>query len=164
MSNLEKTNYEYCNDTLALKVNIENSFLQLGKRLYTIREKEMYIPQYETFEEFSLEFKMSRATVSKLINIYQLFVLKFGIPEKRLLQAGGWSSVSELLPIVTTKAQAVKWLDKAEVLTRADLRIALMVKKKGIDPSDCEHDKDFFVLKVCRTCGLKQSIDEKGDK
>jgi len=163
-SELEKKNYDFCMETIALKSAIEGSFLELGKRLFTIREKEMYLPSYETFEEFSLELKMSRATVSKLVNIYQLFVLKFGIPETRLLQAGGWSNVAELLPVVNTKAQAIKWLEKAEALTRADLRIALTTKKTGIDPADCEHDKDFFVLKICRTCGLKQSIKEKGKK
>ena len=161
---LEKKNYDFCLETIALKGAIEESFLQLGKRLYTIRENEMYLPSYETFDEFSLELKMSRATISKLLNIYQLFIHRFGIPEKRLLQAGGWSNVAELLPVVTTKAMALTWLDKAEALTRADLRIALTAKKTGVDPSDCEHDKDYFVLKVCRICGLKESIKDKRKK
>lgn len=157
---LEKSNYKFCNETLALKVDIENSFLELGRRLWLIREKEMYRPTYDEFHEFCMELKMSKPTICKLINIYETFIHRFKIPEKKLLNAGGWSVVAEILPFVKTKKQVDYWLNKATVLSRNDLRLTLIEKKTGVKEENCEHDKNYYVLKVCRDCKVRLVIED----
>jgi|ETNvirnome_2_300_1030623.scaffolds.fasta_scaffold06717_5 hypothetical protein len=157
---LAKKNYDYCNDTIALKSDIETRFLELGHRLWEIRQKELYKPNYETFDEFTLELKMSRATVSKLVNIYETFVKQFGVPQKLLVGAGGWSVVAEVLPLATTKPKAITWLEKAGTLTRADLRKDILVAKGGKDIDDCDHDEDYLILKICRKCKGRIPVEE----
>jgi len=155
----EKENYDFCQQTIELKEDIENQFLVLGQRLLQIREKRLYEAGYETFDLFSMELKMSGSTISKLINIYALFILKYGFEKKKLTQAGGWTVVAEVLPLIKTKEDAKYWLNKASLYSRQDLRIALTEKKTGVDQVKCKH-KDSYTITICRTCALRQKIDE----
>lgn len=143
---------KYCNDTLQLKFTIESSFLSLGERLMKIRDERLFEPQWETFGTYVSELKMSEPSASKLINIYRRFVLEYNIEPQKLLNAGGWSVVAEILPVVKTKAEAVEWIDKMEVLTKEDIRKEILEKKTGITQQNCPH-KDTYEIIVCRTCG-----------
>lgn len=155
---LELANYEYIEKTVALKNNIEKGFLELGERLKSIRDERMYEPQYDSFDDFIPELKMSHATVSKLINIYEKFVVQYRLSSTVLLEAGGWTVIAELLPIVKSKADAKKWIEKARLLHRNDLRIEIKEFRTGIDQRTCKHTKDFYVLHICRICGFRETI------
>jgi len=154
-----RRNFIFCNDTIDLKGSIENKFLELGKRLYDIREESKFRPNYETFEDFCMELKMSPATVSKLVNIYQKFVLSYCLDPQLVANAGGWSVVAEVLPMVTSKTSAKKWLNLASTLSRNDLRKEIKEKTTGIIQYDCKH-KDTFMIRICRICGNKERVYE----
>lgn len=156
----ELVHYEYIEKTIALKENIERGFLEFGKRLKRIRDERMYEPQYDSFDDFIPELKMSKGTVSKLINIYEKFVVQYKISTVLLLEAGGWTVVAELLPVVRNKTEAKAWLEKAKVLHRPDLRLELKEHKTGIDQATCKHTKDFYTLRICRVCGFRETIKD----
>lgn len=157
MSDIE--NYNFCEETKLLKNKIENSFLELGERLLKIRDQNLYTPQWSSFTEYVWELKWSEAKASKLINIYQKFVLNYGFPTERLLNAGGWSGLAEVLALVKDKESAEYWLHELEISSRPDLRVKIKEFVTGIEQADCLHP-DNYVLKICRACGLKEKVLE----
>ena len=158
-----KANFDFCNVTVDLKSEIEHKFLELGQRLYEIRETEKFRPNYDTFEEFCLELKMSGATISKLINIFYKFLFLYKIPIESVADAGGWSNVAEILPLVESRGSAKKWLHLASTLSRGDLRKEIREKNTGIVESKCKH-KDTYGLRICRSCGLRERLYENESK
>lgn len=147
------TNLSYCEGTLELKRSIEYKFLELGERLKKISNERLYEPQWTSFGEYVGEMKMSESTASKLINIYQKFIVDYGISRERLLVSGDWSVLAEVLPIVRDKESAEEALHMCKELSRQDIRKYIKEQKTGIDMRDCVHD--FYTLQICRTCGEK---------
>lgn len=160
MEIIEHKNYQFCQDTIQLKEDIEGHFLELGHRLYKINNDRLYESGYESFDEYCLELKMSRGTISKLINIYSLFILKYEFDNKQLAGVGGWTVIAEVLPLIKTKKDASYWLEKASLFSRRDLRIAITESKTGIDQYKCKHN-DSFSINICNKCGYKTRLYEK---
>lgn len=155
----ELDNISYCNDALLLKDTIEVSFLSLGERLYNIRERKMYEGQWSSFSEYVMEFKnISEGTASKLINIYQKFVITYGIEPRQIAGAGGWSVIAETLPLVKSKDDAIHWLEQSTLLSRSDLRRTIQEAKTGVDMADCKHE-DTYTIEVCRICGVRHTVE-----
>jgi hypothetical protein len=152
---------EYCEETIRLKENIEMSFLELGERLMRIRDERLYENNWEAFEDFLMEVKISNGTASKLINIYQRFVLEYKIPLKKLASAGGWSVVAECLPLIKSKDEALEWLEKAGFMTQTDIRREMKEAKTGIMMKDCDHDWEYISFRTCSKCSLKERVYEK---
>lgn len=155
----KEIDYQYCSKTLELKDMIERSYLVLGERLMKIRDGELFRGQWETFEAFVNDMKMSKATASKIINIYQRFVVEYGISPERILGAGGWSVVAEALPLIRTKSDAEGWLHSMEHLSRDDVRREIREKRTGISQIKCNHDNSY-TIKVCRDCGFKEAVHQ----
>lgn len=159
--NLEdRKNYEYCQKTLAFKDRIEKDFLALGKHLYNIRENRLYEPHWSSFHEFAMELKMSISSVSKLINIYRIYVLEYHYQPDELAKAGGWTVLAETLPHVTSQEAAGRVLTLAMELSRSDLKKELTEAKTGVQMISCPHE-DSYAIRVCRTCGDRHQIYEK---
>lgn len=145
-------------ETLELKQHGEALFIELGKRLHTIRERELFKPSWETFEDYCEEFKWKPSTASRLINIYSRFVLEYQIPPKRLAEAGGWTVLAEILPIVKNKADAETWIDKTTTHSRADIRKDIQ-EARGTLPEDqnCKRH-EWYMIRICRKCGTKEQV------
>ena len=147
-------NFDYCKETLALKGSLELKYLNLASRLHKIQLNHMYQPNYETFDDFLAEMKISRATANKLINIWVRFIIQFKIKPKLLAEAGGWSVVAEILPHAETKAQAERWLRDAKENKRGDLRKNLKEHTTGQDMRLCKHKNLRAVMfNRCVDCG-----------
>ncbi len=155
----EIKDFNFCKETAILKGTIESAFLSLGERLRRIRMERLYQGQWSSFEEYCLDMKMPESTASKLISIYEKFIVNFGIEPELLLAAGGWSSVAEIVPVVHSKEEALYWIDKATVLSRPDLRIEVRIARTGIPPEKCSH-LNSYTLKICRDCGNKEQIHD----
>ena len=158
MSDISK--YNYCEETTKLKQSIEVSFITLGERLRRIRDEKLYEGQWETFALYLMDAKISEATASKLINIYQRFFVEWNFPSEKLVEAGGWTVVASLLPVCKTKEQAEEWMDKALVLSRPDLEKEIREVKTGMPMITCKHS-DSYMIKICRHCGERERIYEK---
>lgn len=148
-----KANQEYCTETLELKNSIEENFLELGKRLMKIRDEELYAPNWENFGGYIEEMKVSESAASRLITIYAKFVLEFKIAPAQVALAGGWATVSELIPLLKegTKKEAESWLNKASTLTKSDLRKEVNEARSGIEMKDCKH-AETLLFKRCLVC------------
>lgn len=161
----ETKNLEYCNKALDIKGEIESSFLTLGEYLYNIKEHNLFFPQWDSFLEFCFELKISSNMVNKLIQIHKTLILGYGLTQNDVLQAGGWSAVQEVLPFISSKQDAIKWLKDAGTLTRSDLRKSITEMKTGVDMKNCKH-KTFYIVKICNDCGERIRVyeDEKDKK
>lgn len=158
---LAKENFVYCKDTMALKLKIEGSFVQLGKRLLEIKEKKRYRPNYDSFAEFLQEMKMDPATATKLMRIYEHFVINLKLPAKEIAKANDWSNVYEVIKVSPNKKLAKDWLNRIKELSRSDLRRELIEEKTGITEKNCKHE-DSYSITICRRCGRREQIyDEK---
>lgn len=149
-----KRNYLFCKETFELKENLEGNFMSLGERLSMIWKEALYLPNYDTFTDFLEDLKMSRATASKLIQIHEVLVMKYDFEPKEIADAGGWSSVSEVVPFATTKKEARMWLSRVKHNTRADLRRFIAEAKTGVKMDKCKH-KNFYKIKICEDCKVR---------
>lgn len=147
----------FLEETLDLKKNLEKNFLELGKRLMKIRDEQLFNSTHESFVEFLWEAKLTESTASKLINVYQKFVVELGMSEDSILEAGGWTVVYKLKDVSTDKVKAKEWLEKASVLSPKDLENELKESKTGIAQITCPHI-DTIDFRWCKTCGEKNRI------
>lgn len=150
----EKKRHEFCLEALDLKKNIECDFLELGMLLYKIKEERYYEAGWSSWEEYVMELKMSESSISRLIRIYQIFILRFKFAPAQLAPIG-WTNVAELLPQIketTPRNDVHGWLDEMADLSRSDLRRTITERKKGVSMDDCKH-KDTYTIKICRDCG-----------
>ena len=156
MMNLPTDNLKYCNDALSLRESIENDFLSLGEYLYNIKEHNLFEPQWSSFVEFCFELRMSQSSINKLIQLHKTFILDYQLPKAEITRAGA-SNLFDVLSSINNKKDAQKWLTKATLLTRQDLRKELTEHKTGIDMRNCKH-KDTYHIEVCRDCGERKQI------
>lgn len=155
---IEKQNHDYCNETLKLKGGIEGSFIELGKRLRTIRDQKKFAPYWESFDGYLDDMRMSKGTASKLINIYERFVLQYQIPIPELA-AIGWSPLSEILPVVQNKTDAVRWVKVAADNPLRELRDEIREHKTGVEMRHCKH-KNVIIIEVCKDCKQRTVHDK----
>ena len=152
----------FCKSALLVKRDIEFSFLQLGEMLHRIKKESLFEAGWSSWEEYEMELKMSSATISKIMRIYEIFVLRYSFTPKLLAEAGGWSMVAEILPVIseTTPRQRVEeLLDNCINQSRTDVRRTIQEARSGIEMKDCKHD--FYTIRVCRICGLREKIYDK---
>lgn len=156
MSKELQKNVSYCNETLRLRTTLEEGFLHLGERLHKIFEERLYEGQWETFSEFLEDLRIDQGTASKLIKIYKVFILTYGI-DREQLAAIGRESAYELAGIVKDKSDALSWIKKGETLKRDDIRLAVREFKTGIKQPDCEHP-NAIKIRYCPDCHLKERL------
>lgn len=154
-------NHKYCEETKELKDSLEGAFLELGERLMKIRNGRLYHPQHDSFESYVEDIKMSLPNASKLITVYEKFVLQFGFSQREITDFGGWSRVYEVHRLTATRAEAEAFLFDRKHLSLGDLRKEVYEKNTGILESECDH-KNGYTMFICRSCGHKHVVfDEK---
>jgi len=147
-------NADLCQDALKLKKDLEMNFILLGEYLSSIKEHRLYDQQYESFDEFLMEMHMTKGTASKLINIYKMFIVKYQFSPLQLVEAGSWTKLAMVVPLIRSKEDADYWLTQSTILTSTDLTRSLKEEKTGKDMSKCKHE-DSYTLCICRDCGYK---------
>jgi len=148
------TNEEYCEETIRLFLQTQLGHLALAQRLYEIKTKKLYQPQWASMIEFIMELSDLRiSTVSRLIGIHEKIVLGAGIPRDEIGEAG-WSKVATALPLIHTADEAHYWVDKAKLLTKLDLEKEVKEARTGKLMRDCEHNK-AYLLRICPDCSDK---------
>lgn len=154
---LQTDNLKYCQDAIEMKKNIEGGFVDLGEYLYNIKEHNLYEPQWSSFLEFCYELRMSQNVINKLIQVYKMFILDYGLKKEELTTAGV-SLIYDVLPAIRSKKDAQHWLAQASLLTRSDLRKELTEHKTGVPMAKCKH-KDTYHIEICRDCGDRKQIE-----
>lgn len=152
---VEKTDRrKFCLDTIFVKQGAEMRFLEVGGRLLQIYLEKMWKVGWDSFEDYIHEMQMSRSTANKLMNIYRRFVIEFRIPHSKLAEAGGWSVLAEVLPVVKNKKDADDWIWKSKELSKTDIRREIQEAKSGVMMAECKH-KDTYTLVCCNDCGIR---------
>jgi len=151
----EITNNEFVRQTIELVKSIETRFLEVGARLYKIREERLWEGTYNSFEDFLAEIKMTKGNASILASVHKNYVLEGGIEPKQL--AGiPYSNLYEAIPLIE-KEGVTSAAVKAETLTRSEIKDEVQEKKLGVH----EHiPKDDSRWAVCE-CGKFIKIHEE---
>jgi len=155
----EIQNLSVCNEAIQLKKNIEKNFLMLGQYLMNIRDNKLYVGSWEAFHDFLEEMNITDSTASKMINIYKKFVIEYQIAEDRVIEAGGWTKLAVVLPLVNSSEDAEYWIDQSVILTSRDLAKEVKEHKTGIDMRYCKHG-DTYLIRKCRECGEYWEVPE----
>lgn len=106
--------------------------------------------------------KMDEKTALKLIKIFLVFVEQYRIEPQALVEAGGWTYIDEILPVVTDAKSAKEWLHTAATSqSRANLRQLVREQRTGVDSMECKHKNvRRVVLEVCEDCGDKHEVHD----
>ena len=153
--------HDYCQKTIELENHARMLYLNMGERLYNIRNERLYEPAWSSWQEYCMEFKdLSAGSISKMITVYEIFILKYGFSPEKLSEVGGWTKLYTLIPLISSKTEAKEWLGKSVLLTRKDLTLEVKEARTGISISKCEHE-NAILLKICPDCGNKERIYEK---
>lgn len=147
---------QFLRETIELRNQIEGEFLNLGARLFRIYHENLFVKEYDDFESFLLELKISKATASKLMTVYETFVLTHNISTKKLTLVG-WSSLYAAARFADTKEKAEDLVERAGLLTRSDLQRSLTEERGG---KNCVHTNAYVVTK-CPDCGHQERVYEK---
>ncbi len=148
-----KQAHEFCLNTLKLKKTLESGFLSLGEKLKKIRDERLWESNWESFELYLEDARITPATASRLITVYETFVLDYGMKEESLGSIG-WSVLYEISLKSETKSEAKEFVEKAMVMKRDDLMHELKSKKRN---QDCKHPKKYQI-EVCPDCPFKRRI------
>lgn len=158
--NLAANNHEYLEGTIALRHQLEEGFLVLAERLKKIRDHHLYQHEYESFDEFLLELRISRSTAYKIIGVFEKFVVLGEIEPERVAR-NGWGNLCLFLGQVHDKQSAREIFDRVAPLGRTDAMRELTEIKTGKPMATCAHDWQEVHLNQCRICGLKEKAYEK---
>ena len=151
---------DFLDETARIKEKLEIAFLDLGSRLYKISSERMWEAKgLANFEDYLMEIKLSPATASKLISIYETFVIKFDFKTERLAEAGGWSNLYVLSRLdLKTKKEADDWIEKTINWSRQDLEQEVKERLGKVDPK-CSHP-NTYLLRICKDCNFKIKVYE----
>lgn len=144
----------FLRDTIKLKVDTEAAFLELAARLHKIHTEDIWKSEYDSYNMFLMDARISKATASKLESVYFVFVLKHQIPSNKLAEVG-WSSLYSIASRADTKEKAEELVDRAKLLTREHL--AQSLKNEHGQQDMCVHAKTHDI-RICNDCGFRVPI------
>lgn len=136
-------NTNFLRDTVDLVRQIETRFLELGARLFQIRERNLWKDTYESFQEFLDSAKVSKGNASMLAAIHKAYVVDGGVSHDKLAQVG-YSNLYEAIHLIE-KDGVHQAVEKARLLTRAELKEEVRERDHG----ECAHEE---TVKICSTC------------
>lgn len=160
----EKKAFERQLEIKQLALGAESIFLQMGQLLYDAREAADWTTfRYDNFKQYieNLELPMSNSYswATRLLNIWEFFVVKFKPNHKALVKLGfettealyvkiGVAKLTRLLPVARDSKLTLALLEKALILSDRDLRALL-----GEGDGEGGGDESATETIVCPHCG-----------
>ena len=138
-----------------IKRHIHGDFLALAVCLKEVKLKEYYLELgFSSFEEYCSqpEVDLTANRCNKLIRIYNRWVEDYGYEVKEL--EGIDTECLDIAQSQATSETQEEWLEKARLLSRADLR--------ALTPG-CEHRHKTYTV-TCPFCGKMFGVDGKNIK
>lgn len=123
------TNTEYLRNTVDLVKAIETRFMELGARLYKIRDKELWRGDYDSYSEFLDTAHINPGHASMLSSIHKHFVVDGKIEPAKLAKVG-YSVLYEAVPLIE-KHGVDKAFVMASTLTRSEIKDEVRDDKHG---------------------------------
>lgn len=138
------TGDKFLKDTASLVRDIESRFIELGMRLWKIREAKLWNSGYESYEDFLDSSKISPSTASKLVKVVEFFIVQGGANETQLIGAP-YSSLYEAIPLLASEdVQTV--IAKVLLLSRGEIKEEVREEKHG----DCSHLEQILICVGCK--------------
>lgn len=145
---------DYVRETIDLVKQIETRFLELGARLYRIKEEKLWLNTYDSYQEFLDTAHINPGHASILASIHKHYVVDGGKKQETL--AGiGYSNLYEAIPLI--EAEGVdSAVVKASTLTRAEIKDEVRDEKHG------EHKHEVGVDRwgICTVCSKFIRVNE----
>ncbi len=142
-----KNGANFLRETIDLVKQIETRFLELGARLFNIRDKQLWSETYDSYEDFLDTAHISHSNASILASIHRHYVVEGKIPQTKL--AGiGYSNLYEAIPLIE-KEGIKSAMAKAETLTRAEIKDEVRDKKHGVHHHVLGNER----WAACEKCG-----------
>lgn len=143
----------YVRQTIDLVKQIETRFLELGSRLYRIREERLWEETYESYQDFLDAAHINPGHASILCSIHKHYVVE-GKKKTETLAGIGYSNLYEAIPLIERDG-----VDKAVVvagtLTRAEIKDEVREQKHGVH----RHKLGTERWAKCDTCGKFIRVD-----
>ena len=125
-----KAAVEYVRDTIDLVKQIETRFLELGARLYHIRENKLWQDTYDSYYDFLESAHINQSMASMLYGIHDHFVVKGGKTQEDL-RGIGYSNLYKAIPLIESRG-VDRALTTAKTLTRGDIEDEVRDEKHGV--------------------------------
>lgn len=145
---------EFIRETSELVRSIETRFVELGARLYRIRQESLWQGIFDSYGAFLDSVNITKGNASMLASIYENYVV-IGKKKTEDLAGVAYSNLYASIPLIE-KDGVDKALAVASTLTRSEIQDEVREVKHG------EHThvpKDNSRFAVCE-CG-KMFLDEK---
>lgn len=136
----------FVRETIDLIRSIETRFLELGSRLYKIREERLWEGTYDSYPEFLEAAHITQGHASMLASIHKHYIVDGGMETKQLAGVP-YSNLYEAIPLIE-KEGIGSAAAKAETLTRAEIKDEVREVKHGVH----EHlpkNEDRFAVCEC---------------
>lgn len=137
----------YLRETIDLVKQIETRYLELGRRLYRIRSSELWKGEYDNYQEFLDEAKISASDASKSFSIHKNYVVDGGLTMSQL-RGIGYSNLYEAIPLIELKGAEFA-ATQAETLTRDEVKDEVRDKTHG----EHRHKTGTDRWGACEKCG-----------
>lgn len=134
---------DFLRETVDLVRQIETRFIELGMRLSKIRGQHLWKNGYESFAEYLDSAKISQGTASKLISVYETYLLP-GHLSPAQLEGAPYSTLYEAIPLLKEhKPEQV--VEMVKTLTRDEIKSEVKDEKHP----DCEHEEKIMICVKC---------------
>lgn len=152
--------YQFCEETGKLARGIKNGLMLLAQRLYRIERQKLYKPTYEKFYQYCDEIELHESVASRLIGIYEKFVLDLQIPFEEI-ESVEYTKLYEIRKIAETKDIAMHWIEKVnspipeQRLSIRDLKAEIKkLQNLGDEDEQCPTGHgNTYLVRCCRDCG-----------
>jgi len=132
---------EYLRQTAELITSIQTRFLELGARLFKIREEKLWEGSFDSYVDFLDSARISESQASIFANIHKHYVLDGGIDMQRLAQIG-YSNLHKAIPLIEREGVEVAVV-KAQTLTREEIKDEVREAEHGVHEHTPKDDKRF---------------------
>lgn len=144
---------EFVRETIDLVKSIETRFLELGARLYKIKEEKLWEGSYDSFYEFLDAAHVNPSMATMLTKVHQFYVVE-GKQKPEQLKSIGYSNLYQAIPLIERDGIEGAVV-KAETLTRSEIIDEVKEKKHGAH----KHTVGAERWGVCEKCGKFVKVD-----
>ncbi len=153
------TTQEYIQETIQLAKNIKENLIFLGGRLLKIYNQDLWRGYAGSWKEFLAEMDLSKSTATKLMKIWQNWVIEKGMEPEKIADKG-ISKLYMAIPLLEEE-KPEEVIEKVETLSKDDLNQVVTEKTKP------EHIHTWHRIEKCYKCGAQRTLevyDEKEEK
>lgn len=136
---------DYLRNTVDLVQQIETRFFELGKRLYTIKEKELWREAYSSYHEFLEAAKVNPSMASRLTRIHEVYIIE-GKRDIKELAHIGYSNLYEAIPLIQRDGVEATVV-RAETLSRSEIVDEVKEQKFGEHNHEPKDDARYAFCK-----------------